>query len=298
MRSRNKGVTVKLPADVAALYPFESQHHRIGDTTMHYLDEGSGAPLLMVHGNPTWSFYFRNLVQEFRTRHRVVVPDHIGCGLSDKPQHYRYTLGRHVANLESLVLSLDLRDIDLLVHDWGGPIGLSVAVRHPERFRRIMITNTAAFRCPELPRLLWLARLPFLGEFFIRGFNAFVLTTLATATSRPERFRGALRKGYTFPYNNWKNRIATARFVQDIPMSASDYSWPDLVQLEQGLPRLATKPMLLMWGERDWCFTTVMRDRFLDIFPHAHSVRLETAHHLLFEDEPDACLEALREFLA
>ena len=289
---------MKLPADIAALYPFESQHLRLGDINMHYVDEGSGKPLLMVHGNPTWSFYFRNLIQEFRPGRRVIAPDHIGCGLSDKPQNYRYTFARHVANLEHLVLSLDLRDIDLLVHDWGGPIGLSVAARHPERFSRLIITNTAAFRSPDLPRLLWLARIPLLGEFLIRAFNAFVQTTLVTATSHPERFKGALRKGFLFPYNSWKNRIATARFVQDIPMSASDPSWPDLVQLERSLPRLASKPILLLWGEKDWCFTTRMRDCFLDIFPLAQSVGLSTAHHLLFEDEPEACLEAVREFLA
>lgn len=264
---------------------------------MHYLDEGSGKPLLCVHGNPTWSFYFRNLVQDFRPRRRVIVPDHIGCGLSDKPQRYRYTMARHVANLESLVLSLDLKDIDLLVHDWGGPIGLSVAARHPERFSKIIITNTAAFRCPDLPRLLGLARIPLLGELLIRGLNAFVLTTLWTATSHPERFRGALRKGYVFPYNNWANRIATARFVQDIPTNSNQSSWPDLLQLERSLPRLRDKPMMLLWGERDWCFTTAMRDRFLDIFPHAQSLSLSRAHHLLFEDEPEACLTAVREFL-
>lgn len=289
---------VKIPADVAELYPFASHFHRTGDFRMHYLDEGSGKPLLLVHGNPTWSFYFRRLVEAFRPQRRVIAPDHIGCGLSEKPQHYRYSMARHVANLESLVLALDLRDIDLLVHDWGGPIGLSVATRHPERFSRIIITNTAAFRSHDLPRLLWLARLPWLGEFLIRGFNAFVQTTLITATSHPQRFRGALRRGFTFPYNNWKNRIATARFVQDIPMDSSHPSWPDLVQLEQGLPRLASKPIMLLWGERDWCFTTRMRDHFLDIFPHARSVGLAQAHHLLFEDEPEACLEAVREFLA
>ena len=132
---------MNLPTDVAALYPFESQHHNLGDVRMHYLDEGAGKPLLMVHGNPTWSFYFRNLVKEFRPRRRVIAPDHIGCGLSDKPQRYRYTLARHAGNLENLILSLDLRDIDLLVHDWGGPIGLSVATRHPERFDKIIITS-------------------------------------------------------------------------------------------------------------------------------------------------------------
>lgn len=298
MTPLDKGTDVKIPADVAALYPFQSHFHRIGEVDMHYLDEGSGKPLLAVHGNPTWSFYFRRLAQAFRPRRRVVVPDHIGCGLSSKPQQYRYSMARHIANLEDLVLQLDLRDIDLVVHDWGGPIGLSVAARHPHRFHRICITNTAAFRCPDLPRLLTLARTPLLGEFLIRGFNAFVQTFLITATSHPHRLRGALRRGYTFPYNSWSNRIATARFVQDIPMGSSHPSWPDLVQLESSLPRLSEKPMLLLWGERDWCFTTRMRDRFLDIFPQARSIGLRSAHHMLFEDEPEACLSALEEFLS
>jgi pimeloyl-ACP methyl ester carboxylesterase len=287
---------VKLPAAVAELYPFASHFQTLGGVRQHYLDEGSGKPLLLVHGNPTWSFYFRRVVQEFRPRRRVVVPDHVGCGLSDKPQKYRYTLARHAANLEHLILSLDLRDIDLVVHDWGGPIGLSVATRHPERFDRIVITNTAAFRSQHLPRLLWTARLPGLGEFLIRAFNAFVQLTMLTATSHPQRFRGALRKGFTCPYDSWDNRIATARFVQDIPTSSQDPSWPDLVTLEQGLPRLAGKPMLLLWGEKDWCFNTKMRDQFRDIFPHAQSIGLPQAHHLLFEDEPENCLNALREF--
>lgn len=289
---------MNLPSDVAQLYPFASHDHPVvGGHMMNYVDEGSGKPLLCVHGNPTWSFYFRNLVHEFSPRRRVVVPDHIGCGLSDKPQNYRYTLARHVANLESLILSLDLRDIDLLVHDWGGPIGLSVATRHPERFSRIIITNTAAFRSQELPRLLWLARLPGVGELLIRGLNAFVQTTLVTATAKPKQLRGAVRKGFLLPYNSWANRIATARFVQDIPLGPTSSSWPDLVQLEQGLPRLNDKPILLLWGEKDWCFTTRMRDRFQDIFPHAKSVGLASAHHLLFEDEPEACIRAVGEFL-
>lgn len=267
---------------------------------MHYVDEGSpeGRPLLLVHGNPTWSFYYRRVIEAFRPHRRVIAPDHIGCGLSDKPQRYRYCFSRHVANLESLVLKLDLRDIDLVVHDWGGPIGLSVAGKHPERFSRICISNTAAFRSHHLPRLLWMARLPLVGEFLIRGLNAFVQTTLLTATAHPLRFRGGIRQGFVAPYNSWANRIATARFVQDIPTDSGHPSWPDLVMLEQSLPRLAAKPMMLLWGEKDWCFTKAMRDQFLDIFPHARSVGLPRAHHLLFEDEPEACLAALREFFA
>jgi cis-3-alkyl-4-acyloxetan-2-one decarboxylase len=262
---------------------------------MNYVDEGRGKPLLLIHGNPTWSFYYRRVIDAYRDTRRVIAPDHVGCGLSSKPQDYRYTMARHVANLENLVLSLDLQNIDLVVHDWGGPIGLSVAVRHPERFDRIVITNTAAFRSADLPRLLWMARLPLLGEVLIRGLNAFVLTTLATASAKP--ITGAVRRGFIHPYNSWANRIATARFVQDIPMEGTHPSWADLVQLEMRLPVLSSKPMLLLWGERDWCFTPKMRDRFLDIFPHARSVGLPQAHHLLWEDAPEACLAALDQFL-
>lgn len=288
---------MNLPTEVAALYPFAMQYHNLGSLRMHYVDEGAGKPLLMVHGNPTWSFFFRHLIEAFRPRCRAVAPDHIGCGLSDKPQHYRYSLAHHAANLESLILSLDLRNIDLLVHDWGGPIGLLVATRHAERFDRIIISNTAAFRSRHLPWPLRLARLPVLGEVLIRGLNAFVQTTLLTATAYPHRMRGAVRRAYTFPYNNWANRIATARFVQDIPVDATDASWPDLVQLEQGLPCLGNKSILLLWGEKDWCFTTAMRDMFLDIFPHAQSVGLSSASHLLYEDEPEVAISIIRDFL-
>lgn len=288
-----------VPIEVRELYPFQPKRLTVqSGVEMSYVDEGSGSPLLMVHGNPTWSFFYRRVIREFAgPTHRCIAPDHVGMGLSDKPQSYPYTLAQHAANLEKLVLELDLRDIDMLVHDWGGAIGLLVASRHPDRFRRLVISNTAAFRWPDLPPLLRLARVRWIGVLLIRGLNAFVLTTQYTASARRDRLRGPVRLGYTFPYNSWANRIATARFVQDIPVDAKDRAWPALLELEHGLTRLSAKPTLLLWGERDWCFTPAMRDRFKDFFPQARSVGLASAHHLLYEDAPEECLAALRDFL-
>jgi pimeloyl-ACP methyl ester carboxylesterase len=123
-----------MPPDWRKLYPFASRELVLDGHRYHYLDEGAGPVLLLVHGNPTWSFYWRELIQAFRGRFRVVVPDHIGCGLSDKPRHYPYRLGQHVRNLGRLIAELDLDQMTLLAHDWGGAIGLGAAVDAPQRF--------------------------------------------------------------------------------------------------------------------------------------------------------------------
>ena len=136
-------------SDWRSLYPFESHELWLDSLRYHYLDEGSGEPLLMVHGNPTWSFYWRNLILALRDDYRTIAPDHIGCGLSDKPENYCYTLAQHIDNLVQLIRELDLTNITLLAHDWGGSIGLGAALELPERFSRIVLFNTAAFPPPS-----------------------------------------------------------------------------------------------------------------------------------------------------
>jgi pimeloyl-ACP methyl ester carboxylesterase len=297
---------VLLAPEIRAQYPFRPHYLPVHDLRYHYVDEGplegragesngQGRPILMVHGNPTWSFLYRRLIQQLSGRYRVIAPDHMGCGLSDKPQEYRYVMARHVANREALVLELDLKDITLVVHDWGGPIGLSVAARHPHRFRSLVITNTAGFRSNRMPSLLKLARTPLLGEWLIRGLNAFVLTTLATSAAKP--IRGAARAGFLAPYDSWKNRIATARFVQDIPTHPDHPSYTDLLLLERSLGSLRDKKTLILWGERDWVFSNHFRDRFRDYFPEATVRSLPQAHHLLFEDAPEEVAQAIEEHL-
>ena len=148
-----------------------------------------------------------------------------------------------------------------------------------------------------MPAILKIARLPAIGDLLIRGLNAFVLTTLSTALSRTERMVGGVRQGYLLPYDSWANRIATLRFVQDIPMSPSHPSYLALAEVEKNLERLRDLPTLLMWGEKDWCFSPHFRDRFLDYFPNAERLDFPQAGHLLYEDEPEATLARVREFI-
>src|SRR5262249_39776560 len=191
-------------------------------------------------------------------RCRVVVPDHIGCGRSDKPDgsRYDYTLRRRVADLEHLLGHLGLTEgLTLVLHDWGGMIGMAYAHRHPERVRRLVVLNTAAFRMPagkRLPWQLWLCRNPPLGPFLVRGLNAFCRAAVRRCCRRP--LPPAVREAYLLPYDSWHNRIAVLRFVQDIPLAAGDASYALLAEVEAGLHRFASVPVLVCWGLRDFVF--------------------------------------------
>ena len=160
--------------DWRSLYPFNSRQFTVGSHRLHYLDEGQGPPLLLVHGNPTWSFYWRDLIAALRPQFRVIAIDHLGCGMSDKPQDYPYRLQNHIDNLSRLVEHLELRELTLVAHDWGGPIGLGAALEMPKRFARFVILNSAAFRSPHIPWQIRLARTPLLGTVANRGLNLFL----------------------------------------------------------------------------------------------------------------------------
>ena len=274
-------------------YPFSSHWLDLGGPRLHFLDEGSGgSPLLAVHGNPTWSFYYRQLVRRFRDRQRVVAVDHVGCGLSDKPQRYRYTLAQHRDNLLRLIEHLDLREITLVVHDWGGAIGLSAAVEQPERFARLVLLNTGAFPPPYLPRRIAVCRWPLLGPLAVRGGNAFAraATTMAMAD---QALDPVARSGLLAPYGNWHDRVAIQRFVEDIPLSPRHPTYAVLADLERRLPALADRPIQLIWGMQDWCFRPECLRRFQAIWPQAATLELAQAGHYVLEDAPQAVLDAI-----
>jgi haloalkane dehalogenase len=283
--------------DWRSLYPFASQFAAVGDPRMHFVDEGAGEPLLMVHGNPTWSFYWRNLIQAWRGRFRVVAPDHIGCGLSDKPQHYPYSLRQHIENLATLVEQLDLRGVTLLAHDWGGAIGLGTALRLPERFARIVLFNTGAFPPPFVPKRIALCRLPLLGTLAIRGLNLFARAALTMAVEKPDRMTPSVRAGLLAPYDSWANRVAIQRFVADIPFTPRHPTWQVLAGIESGLPTLASRPIQLIWGMRDWCFTTACLERLRQSFPRAEVHRLLDAGHYVVEDAHERIVPLVEDFL-
>ena len=265
---------------------------------MHYVDEGprEAPPILFVHGNPTWSFAFRRLISGMSDTHRCVAVDHVGCGRSDKPQRYDYTLARHRQNLQSLVEHLDLRDATIVVHDWGGAIGLGAAGRMPERFQRMLILNTAAFRSQHMPWRIAACRWPAVGPAMVRGANAFARAALTQAVEKP--LSPAAREGLLAPYDSWANRVAIQAFVDDIPRYPGDRSYDALVEVETDLAKLADKRATLVWGERDWCFTPAFREEFERRLPGVRSVPIEDAGHYVFEDAPDRVLAELRALAA
>jgi haloalkane dehalogenase len=283
-----------------AEYPFESRFFELATpgtapVRMHYIDEGQGdRPMLFVHGNPTWSFAWRNLIKAFSAERRVLAIDHVGCGFSDKPQEYPYRLGQHIDNLCDFIRGLDLQRITLGVHDWGGAIGLGAAVRMPDRIERLIVCNTAAFRSRRMPFRIAICRWPLLGPLGVRGLNGFAQAALRMAVEKPERMTPAVKAGYLAPYDSWANRVAIQRFVEDIPMSPAHPSYADLLALEDALPRVKDKPMLLLWGERDWCFTPHFRQEFERRFPTAESFPIPDAGHYVFEDAHERMIERIR----
>ncbi|HZL87564.1 MAG TPA: alpha/beta fold hydrolase [Pirellulaceae bacterium] len=285
-------------ADWRPLYPFCSRYLPLGDARMHYIDEGTGQPLLFVHGNPTWSFYWRNLILDLQLSHRCIAVDHVGCGLSDKPQKYEYTLARRIDDLSRLVEALDLTGVTLLAHDWGGAIGLGAILRMPQRFSRIVLFNTGAFPPPFVPWRIAACRMPLLGTLAVRGFNAFARAALSMATEKPQRMTPEVRAGLLAPYDNWANRVAIDRFVMDIPFTRRHPTWKTLAQIEADLPSLADRQIALIWGMKDWCFRPECLERFLTHWPQAEVHRLADCGHYVVEDARERIVPLLKKFLA
>ncbi len=279
-------------------FPYESKSIQLGSVRYSYIDEGDGdAPLVAVHGNPTWSFYWRRLISHFKSTHRVLAVDHVGCGNSDKPQKYPYCLATHRDNLVQWMDRLDLKNITLCVHDWGGAIGLSAALERPERIGRIVITNTGAFPPPYSPLRISLCRFPLLGTLAVRGLNAFAVAAITMATSRYSKLPQNSAAGLLAPYDTWANRVAIDRFVKDIPMRKQHPTYQVLERVEQRLQELAHLPKLMVWGMKDWCFRPECLERFEAIWPEAKVVRLPDVGHYVMEDGPEETCEAIAAFL-
>ncbi|XZE44929.1 alpha/beta fold hydrolase [Pirellulaceae bacterium SH467] len=295
-------------SDWRSEYPFVSRWLTLSDRMrMHYVDEGptakgnateTAATILAVHGNPTWSFYYRSIVSRFRESARVLAVDHIGCGWSDKPQDYPYTLAQHTSNLVQFLDRLDLRDLILVVHDWGGAIGLGAAVQRPDRFAKILILNTAAFPPPYIPLRIAACRWPWIGTAAMRYGNLFARAALWMAIDRLPRLSPTARDGLLAPYNSYKNRVAIDRFVHDIPMHPSHPTYAVLEKLEQDLSVLASKPIHFLWGMKDWCFVPPCMERLQRSFPNATRTELSDVGHYVMEEAPDEVEGALRQLLA
>jgi haloalkane dehalogenase len=283
------------------LYDFSSNFLDVNGQQLHYLDEGAGDPVVMLHGNPTWSFMYRKLVRLLSPRFRVLVPDHIGCGLSSKPpdSEYDYLLSQRILDLETFLDRLDVRkEITLVVHDWGGIIGMGYATRYPERIKRVVVFNTAAF-LPQGKSIHWslrYCRKSQLAAALIRGLNAFAGIASMTGC-RQHPMNRELRRAYTGPYDSWRNRIATLRFVQDIPLDSRDPSFAIIDEIERRLTLLEDKPMLICWGMKDFVFDEDFLREWIRRFPKAETHRFANAGHYVVEDSFSEIGLLVEEFL-
>lgn len=290
-------------------YPFAP--HRLDvrpGVGMHYLDEGprDGEIVVMLHGNPSWSYYWRHLVLGLRDRYRCIVPDHIGMGLSDKPDdapraspRYDYTLASRVDDLQTLLDRLGITGpVTLAVHDWGGMIGFGWALSHMPQVRRLIITNTAAFPLPTDKPMPWqiaLGRDYTVGEWIIRGFNAF--SSGASHQGVARKMPDAVRRAYVAPYDSWAHRISTIRFMQDIPLGPNDRAWPLLEAAGQRLPEYADRPAFIGWGLQDFVFDRHFLDGFRAALPQAEVHAFDDAAHYVLEDKHEILVPAMRAFL-
>jgi haloalkane dehalogenase len=270
------------------LYPFDTHFAEIDGATVHYADEGSGPPLLLLHGNPTWSFLYREIIKGLRDRYRCIAPDHPGFGLSRGPPGYGHTPAEHAAVLEKLVLRLELSNVTLMAQDWGGPIGFAVATRHPELFAAFVIGNTWAWPKAD-PGTQLFSRLmggP-IGRYLILQRNFFV-EKIVPGNVKRKKLSAQVMDAYRGPFPTPESRRPLYVFPREILASR-----PFLSAIERDLAKLGQRPALLVWPSKDIAFRDRERRRWEQIFPNHRTVILEGAGHYIQEDAPDEIVDAI-----
>jgi len=277
------------------LYPFESHYCNVGGYKMHYVDEGQGPLVILVHGNPTWSFYYREVIKKLRTQFRVIAPDHIGCGLSEHPYGRHFKAADRVTHLQNLVDSLGLKSFSLIMHDWGGSIGTTLAVRNLERIDRLIYLNTTLTETESLPWFIKISSKPFIGKFLTKTTKTFLrlTTNVGAATKLPKR----VKKGYFFPYRTAKDRSFVWDFVHDIPFNMDHPTYSGMMEISRGVPELSKKPIQIIWGLKDPCFHQEILTQLMRLFPAARVLEIPTASHLVVEDATDLVNETIENFL-
>ena len=289
-----------LMGDWGGEFPFEPRYARVAeDVRLHYVDEGGGDPVLMLHGNPTWSFLYRRFIPPIAgAGFRAIAVDHMGFGRSDRPPgHERYTMRTHAENLLSFIRELDLERITLVMQDWGGPIGFAAATVEPHRISRLVIMNTGVGVFPSGTPIPF--HEPFrtkgLGEILALGGNLFVEAMFGGM--RPESATPLVADAYRAPFPDFHSRVPILAFARDLPIGREHPTAPYMKEVADRLPSLV-RPTLVVWGMRDRIFTRPLLDVWRATYPHAEVLELPDARHYLQEDEPEAISYRIVAFLS
>ena len=274
-------------------YPFPSQFFQVGEHRMHYIDEGKGEVILFVHGTPSWSFDFRNVIKVLSRYYRCVAIDHIGFGLSDKPEHYDYSTQNHSRTLEKFIDEKNLRDITLVVHDFGGPIGLNVAIKHPEKIKQLIIFNTwmwSSAQDPEFIRFSKILKSPLL-PFLYRNFN-FSPRYLLPASFGDHKLPKNLKSQFTKPFRNKTERNGALAFAKSL---LNDQDWFE--QLWNKKTVIDSKPTLFIWGMKDKLVGSKYLRKFQSGFKNHQALELETGGHFPQEEHPQEVAIQIKTFM-
>jgi haloalkane dehalogenase len=270
------------------LYPFEDRYLELDGARVHYVEEGSGPPLLLLHGNPTWSFLYREVIKGLVGDYRCIAVDLPGFGLSRAAPGFAFTPAEHAGVIEQLLLQLDLTGVTMMVQDWGGPIGFAAATRHPERFAAFVIGNTWAWPKADLGTQLFSRLLggP-LGAYLILRRNFFIENILANNV-KLRKLSDAVMGAYRGPFPTVESRRPMHVFPREILASR-----PFLAEIERGLPAVADRPALLVWPTKDIAFRDPERRRWEAIFPNHRTVLLDGAGHYIQEAAPEKIVAAI-----
>lgn len=277
--------TLDAAPELRDLMPFHSQLVAIGDDKMHVVVEGRGPTVLLLHGNPTWSFFFRSLIDKLRTSFRVIAPDHLGCGLSSRTPGRRFRAVDRIEHLRILLDSLEVEKFSLVMHDWGGAIGTGLAVREVSRVEKLVYFNTTLTETESLPGMIKRAANPLIGKFLTYHTMDFLklMASFGVTKSLPRD----VKQGYYLPYREKRSRQAIWDFVCDIPFDQNHPSYPAMLEMASQLEVLSSKPVQIVWGLRDPCFHRAMMDKVAVHFPQAELHEFPNASHLVLEDAPE-----------
>ena len=284
-------------------YPDNSHYAIVNNQRMHYLEGGkdNAETVVMIHGNPSWSFYYRHLFNALIDKYHCIVPDHIGMGLSDKPKEgeYSFSLKQRVDDLDALLSSVGAdKDLTLVVHDWGGMIGLAYATRYPDKIKRLVISNTAGFHIPKSKQVPWqlkLSRTPILGSLLIQGLNVFCRGAVKQCVTRKPMTK-EVGAAYLAPYDSWQHRLSVLRFVEDIPLDKSHVSYELVDEVDRNLQQFKGLPVLICWGLNDFVFDKDYLAEWKRRFPNAEYHEYDAGHYLL-EDAGEEVIPVIQNFL-
>jgi acyl-CoA synthetase (AMP-forming)/AMP-acid ligase II/pimeloyl-ACP methyl ester carboxylesterase len=279
------------------LYPFASRFCTVKDGyKLHYVDEGRGPVVILVHGNPTWSFYYRELIKRLSATCRVIAVDHIGCGLSDHPRGKHFRAKDRVGHLQDLLDQLGITKFSLVMHDWGGAIGTALAVNNMKNVEKLVYFNTTLTETESLPFFIRISAKPPWGRFITKTTKTFL--RLATDFGVGKKLSKRVKQGYMYPYRSRRDRTAIWDFVQDIPFNIDHPTYAGMMDIGHAVPELAKKPIKIMWGLKDPCFHHEMLTQLVRLFPEAEVTEYPKASHLVVEDEIDDISRSLEEFFS